>query len=95
MRLIDLTLDELNEALRPIIRAEVQAAIAAELAERIPCDWVSRQELARMFDVGEFSIRDAHLRGEISGLKVGKQYRYCVKEVVAALRINTGAPAVA
>jgi hypothetical protein len=73
--------------LRPIVREEVQNAIT-EHAETLanPKPWMSRRELAGHFGVNDHVVRDCEDRGDIIGIRVGRQARYKLSEVEQAFR---------
>ena len=76
MRLIDCKMDELIAALRPVIRTEVLAVLSERREPTAPKNYLTMREAADHFKVGYTVIRDARLRGEITGLKVGKGWRF-------------------
>jgi excisionase family DNA binding protein len=93
MRFDPSDLQQLAECLRPIIGDELRLALAEVAGELIPKPkpWLTRKELAERLGIGEHVVRDADQRGELPSVRVGKQARYNVIEVEAALR-NGKAP---
>ena len=80
MRLVDASLDDLTEALRPLVRQELEAVLRERMGE--PAKYVTMGQAADMFAVPRHVIRDAVLRGGLTGLKIGRQYRFRVSDLV-------------
>jgi hypothetical protein len=90
MRLDNTDLEAIVDAIRPVVRQEVDAAIQAQIGDIKPKPWFTRRELAEHLHVGEYVIRDADQRGELPSIRVGRQSRYNVGDCEAALKFGNG-----
>jgi excisionase family DNA binding protein len=81
MRLVDATIADLVDALRPMVRHEIDAALMQRMGE--PQRYLTMQGAAELFRVPRHVIRDAVRRGEVKGFKVGRQYRFRLSDLEA------------
>ena len=79
MRLVDATVDELCEALRTLVRQELEAVLMQRLGE--PKRFLTVGEAAQLLRVGPHVLYDAIRRGELHPLKVGRQIRFRPQEL--------------
>jgi excisionase family DNA binding protein len=81
VRLIDATVDDLLEALRPLVRQEVEAVLQARLGE--DKKYLSVDDASKLLSIGPNVVYDAIRRGELQPKRFGRQIRFKPEELEA------------
>lgn len=78
-----------DEDLQPLIHRVIEATLESIEADRMTLEGriaFTEQEAAALLGVQRHTLRDARLRGEVTGSKVGKRIVYSKEELRAFLQ---------